>query len=418
MPKPSTSPPVTITRLPAKYPPNYPSTNPAHHVGSPPSSFRNPWPSAGPHNGLLSALETRFGRNRNFVPVPSDRTELVGVRKPDWGKGKPGLKATWIGHASFLIETTTMATNGGKGEQKGSERGKQRGVRILLDPVFSERTSPSQWFGPKRYTPTPCKLEELPEVDVVVISHNHYDHLDAATIREVDRMGKGRVRYLCGIGNKGCLEGIGVRGEDVVEMDWWDGVEVEVEGVGKVKIVCTPAQHFSGRAVWNMGAGLWCSWVIEENLGLSDKGDSSPKGKPISVPRKLYFAAGDTGYRARPSPEPKDLSTLPHCPAFSEIGNLYGPFNLALLPIGLYSPPSFMSTVHCAPEDSACIHRDIKSRKSIGMHWGTVRGGLSAQYEDVREPPRRWKESCEKAGLRWGQEVGLCDIGETVTVSS
>ena len=75
-----------------------------------------------------------------------------------------------------------------------------------------------------------------------------------------------------------------------------------------------------------------------------------------------------------------------------------------------------MSTVHCAPEDSACIHKDIKSKKSIGMHWGTVRGGLSAQYEDVREPPRRWKESCEQAGLVWNQEVGICDIGETIVI--
>lgn len=77
-----------------------------------------------------------------------------------------------------------------------------------------------------------------------------------------------------------------------------------------------------------------------------------------------------------------------------------------------------MSSVHCAPEDSVCVHKDIKSKKSIGMHWGTVRGGLSGQYEDVREPPQRWRESCEKAGLIWGDEAGLCDIGETVVISS
>ncbi|KAI9676315.1 MAG: hypothetical protein M1822_008349 [Bathelium mastoideum] len=399
---------MTITRLPTRSPPDSPIP-PAHHVGGdPPTSFRNPWPSAAPPNSFRTVLATRFGSERNFVPVPTDRDELVAVRTPDWGNGKEGLKATWIGHASFLVETSApglaSGARGEEGEGKDPEERQRRGVRILLDPVFSERTSPSQWFGPKRYTPPPCRVEELPEVDVVVVSHDHYDHLDAATIKEVDRRGNGRVKYLCGLGNRGHFEGMGVPVKNVVEMDWWDRVEVAVGNIGKVTIACTPAQHFSGRAPWNMASGLWCSWVIEDHVIGS-----------IDEVKKLYFA-GDTGYRARPSPEPQDLSPLPYCPAFSQIGHLYGPFNLALLPIGLYSPPSFMSTVHCAPEDSVCIHKDIKSQKSIGMHWGTVRGGLSAHYEDVREPPKRWRDSCEKAGLVWNRDIGLCDIGETTVV--
>ncbi|KAI9714716.1 MAG: hypothetical protein M1820_000005 [Bogoriella megaspora] len=402
---------ITVTPLPTNQPPSYTTD---HHVGNPPTSFRNPWPSAGIENSLFKNFQTRFGRDRNFVPVPNDRKELVQVRKPDWGAGQDGLKATWIGHASFLVETSVSMIVGEEREGDGEDGIRtKRGMRILLDPVFSERTSPSQWFGPKRYTPTPCKIDELPEVDLVVISHNHYDHLDDMTIREVYKRGQGKVRFLCGLGNRKCFEGMGVPTMDVVELDWWDGVEIKVEGVGSVKIVCTPAQHFSGRSAFNMGTGLWCSWVIEEINGVS-KTKSVDLGK-TSRGRRLYFS-GDTGYRARPSPEPEDLSTLPHCPAFSEIGELYGPFDLALLPIGLYSPPSFMANIHCPPEDSVCIHKDIQSKKSIGMHWGTVRGGISGQYEDVREPPRRWKESCEKAGLKWGEDAGLCDIGETVVV--
>lgn len=111
-----------------------------------------------------------------------------------------------------------------------------------------------------------------------------------------------------------------------------------------------------------------------------------------------------------------DEASLPVCPAFSEIGETYGPFDLALLPIGCCMPRTFMSPVHCTPEDSLCVHKDIRSKRSIGMHYGTVRGGISAQFEDVRDPPRWWKEACEKEGLVWGKDVGLCDIGETVIV--
>jgi N-acyl-phosphatidylethanolamine-hydrolysing phospholipase D len=111
-----------------------------------------------------------------------------------------------------------------------------------------------------------------------------------------------------------------------------------------------------------------------------------------------------------------DLSTLPFCPAFSEIGKIFGPFDLALLPIGCCTPRAFMSSVHCTPEDSICIHKDIRSKKSIGMHYGTVRGGISGHFEDVRDPPKWWKAACEEAGLVWGQDIDLCDIGETVIV--
>ena len=113
---------------------------------------------------------------------------------------------------------------------------------------------------------------------------------------------------------------------------------------------------------------------------------------------------------------PPTSESLPSCPAFAEIGALHGPFDLALLPIGCFLPRTSMSSVHCAPEDAVCIHRDVRSRRSIGMHYGTVRGGISQEYEDVREPPRRWREACEREGLVWGEEAGLCDIGETVIV--
>lgn len=363
----------------------------SHHTDK---GFCNPWPSYSSNPSLISLLQTRFGSNRNFVPVPPNRHGLVPVVKPGWGVGKEGLKATWIGHASWFLETST-------------QHGRDRGIRILVDPVWSERVSPVTFAGPKRFSPVPCALEDVPDVDLVVISHNHYDHLDLETIKNIFARRKGRVKFACALGLKRWFVGLGIGMEedDVIELDWWQGVEVNVKDVGSIKLTCTPSQHISGRSIWDTGHTLWCSWVIEE----ISTGTAAAK--------KLYFA-GDTAYRTvdTESLDEKDLASFPACPAFKEIGETFGPFDLALLPIGCYCPRAFMSKVHCSPEDSICIHKDLKSKKSIGMHYGTVRGGLSQYYEPVVDPPERWKVACHENGLKWGKEVGLCDIGGTVVV--
>ncbi|KAF2142744.1 uncharacterized protein K452DRAFT_350515 [Aplosporella prunicola CBS 121167] len=420
---------VTITALAnLPKPASAAASPPAHwahldHTGTRPLSFQNPWPSFRKTHGLATALHARFwSPTRNFVPVPTSREELVPVQTPDWGRGDSSaldkLKAAWIGHASFLVETSAA-----------SKRDK-RGVTLLLDPVFSERMSPVGFLGPKRFTPPPCALQDLPEVDLVVISHNHYDHLDAATVRFLHQRGQGRVRFLCTLGVKPCLTGMGVGEAEVVELDWWEGVRVDVHGVGAVKLVCTPAQHFSGRSLWDAGKSLWCSWVLEEvaeapeerACGTNDTrthAETAAVAPPSSRALKKLFFAGDTGYRTMPSDTPltpNSPNPPPHCPAFAEIGHAHGPFDLALLPIGCYSPRSFMSPVHCSPEDALCVHRDVRSRKSVGMHFGTVRGGISEFYEDVREPGRLWREGAEREGLRWGEEVGVLGVGEVVGV--
>lgn len=376
-----------------------PSTAKDHHVGSPPTHFKNPWPSFKEH-GRLEVLKLRFGNNpdKNFVPVPEGPNgtrseELVKVLKPDWGRDqKDKLRATWIGHASWLVQSPAV-------------EGRLRGVRVLFDPVFSERTSPFSFLGPKRYTPTPCSIEDLPDVDIVCISHNHYDHLDINTIIPLYQRLKGRVHFFVGLGLKTWfLENVGCATEDCTEFDWWEGAEIEIEGVGFVRLTCCPTQHFSGRSLWDAGKALWCSWSLETE-GM----------------KKLYFA-GDTAYQAEDTPSP--------CPAFAHIGKQIGPFDLALLPIGLYSPPKISASVHVHPEQTLEIHKAIQSKLSIGMHYGTVRGGLSAVFEDVRDPPRRWREAAEKEGMWCGggvegkgssvdvgkEGVGLCHVGETVAV--
>ena len=244
--------------------------------------------------------------------------------------------------------------------------------------------------GPKRYTSTPC------DIDLIVTSHDHYDHMDLATIKQIcDQQrtrGAPRPHFLAGLGNA-ChflAAGAGIISADITECDWWDCVEVTVPGVGMVELTCTPTQHLSGRGLFDRGKSLWCSWCVDD---------------PASS-KKLFFA-GDTAY--------KDSDAPTACPVFKQIGEVFAGFDLALLPIGLFTPREFMGSVHCSPEDSLEVHKDVRSRRSIGMHYGTFRGGVSMHYEDVRDPPKRWKEACEQEG-RWGKECGLCDVGETIVV--
>ena len=379
---------IVVTRLA----PKGTSSPPAHHVENPPSSFINPWPSFHQHSPLT--LLTTALRRPAFKPVPP-RDELVAVQKPSWGFGKDALKATWIGHATFLIETPgTGARNGG--------------LRILFDPVFAERTSPVSFAGPKRYSPTPCTLDELPEVDLVVISHDHYDHMDSDTLLKLYEKRKGSIHFMVALGNSSRLHGFGIGKDAVTELDWWEGAHVDVAGVGSINLTCTPSQHFSGRGVLDHGSTLWCSWVIETIHSACLQGNNESNSS-----KKLFFA-GDTGYRY--VPKDRDEGEMPCCPAFREIGKTFGPFDLCLLPIGLYSPRHLLSPVHCTPEDAVSLHKDLRSTKSIGMHYGTVRGGISQYFEEVTEPPRRFKEACEKEGKIWGEELGLISIGETIVI--
>jgi N-acyl-phosphatidylethanolamine-hydrolysing phospholipase D len=267
---------ISITPLSPARPTSSP---PTHHVGNPPSSFKNPWPSFHQSHSFWDALRMRFSPERVSPPLPSSRDELVPIRQPNWGSGSHGLKVTWIGHASFLLETACAP-------------GAIRGVRILLDPVFSERMSPVSFLGPKRFSPTPCSIEELPDVDLVVISHDHYDHLDLHTVRWLYERHRGRIHFFGGLGLERWFHSIGVREEDVSVLDWWHGVRVEVAGVGSVDLFCTPAQHFSGRSPFTMGATLWCSWVILEPS--QENSNGSRVSEDGLSRRKLYFSGASS----------------------------------------------------------------------------------------------------------------------------
>lgn len=254
---------------------------------------------------------------------------------------------TWIGHSTFLIQSG--------------------GLNLVTDPHLSRRASPFSSLGPLRMTPPAMDFVDFPRLDLALISHNHYDHLDEATVRRLAHEHPG-LHFLV---PRGLAKWFRHRGMfHVTELDWWQ--ETSMHGA---KIAAVPVQHFSGRGPHDRNATLWCGFVVE--IG----------------PRRIFFA-GDTGYS-------KD---------FTDIAARYAPFDLALLPIGAYEPRWFMRPVHVDPAEAVQIHRDLQSRLSVAMHWGTFQ--LTAEVAD--EPPRQLATALAEQGLP-ASEFAVFRHGETRT---
>ncbi|WVQ75731.1 hypothetical protein IAR50_005361 [Cryptococcus sp. DSM 104548] len=328
------------------------------------------------------------------------KTLIPHIPEPDFGRAlkEEEMKVTWLGHACVLVEFPVL-----KGGAGAAVPGPKRGVRVLFDPVLG----PGMAFwglGPKRQSSTPCTIPSLPQVDIIAISHNHYDHLDVPTLEtlfssQMKEHGSEPVLFLP-LNNKHVVSslnlGEGSTGGKIVELDWWEGRKVAVEGVGEVEMTCTPCQHTSARYLWDRDNSLWSSWVAR---------DANPVQKPTSV-----FFGGDTGYckvHSHSSFLPPPPS-LPHCPAFKQIGDRLGPFTLGLIPIGAYFPRDSMSGMHAAPGDSVRIFTDTKCKQALGIHWGTFR----MTPERFTEPPEMLEAAVREAGLEPGV-FGVCAIGES-----
>ena len=219
------------------------------------------------------------------------------------------LRITYVNHSTFLIQVA--------------------GINILTDPVWSERTSPFQFAGPKRMRPAGIKFEDLPKIDVVLLSHNHYDHLDLPVMRKIFQLHKPKI--VTPLGVKAFLEQNNISGHG--DLDWWDEITLS----DSLKVQAVPAQHFSGRGTFDRDATLWCGYVIKRKEG------------------NIYFV-GDTGYNEK---------------TFKEIGERCAPMAVALVPIGAYKPQWFMSPIHCSPEEAVKIHLEVKAKVSIADHYGT-----------------------------------------------
>ncbi len=242
---------------------------------------------------------------------------------------------------------------------------KLRGSYWLIDPVFSERTSPLQWIGPKRFHPSPIALPELPDIDGLVLSHDHYDHLDTATIKYLSAKVK---HYFVPLGVGRRLQGMGVAPERITELDWW---QTRTDAPGGVTVTATPAQHFSGRTLTDRNETLWASWVLQS-------GD------------QRIFYSGDSGY----------------FPGFKQIGARFGGFDLALMENGAYD--SYWPAVHMTPEQTLQAFQDVKGKTLYGVHNST----FDLAFHRWQDPLERLSALAERHGV----ELATPLIGEVLTV--
>ncbi|MBC2875621.1 MULTISPECIES: MBL fold metallo-hydrolase [Streptomyces] len=288
---------------------------------------------------MLGYLPTYFRKEERVRrapahPIPVHPTTVADLAEP----AESGLRLTWMGHSAVLTEID--------------------GHRVLIDPVWSERCSPFAFAGPRRLHPVPIPLAETGRVDAVVISHDHYDHLDMPTVRALARTG---TEFVVPLGVGAHLEHWGIPAGQITELDWH-----ETTFVGELTLTATPARHFCGRALRNTQHTLWASWVI-------------------AGPRHRVFHSGDTGY----------------FPGFAGIGERYGPFDATMIQIGAYS--EFWPDIHMEPEEGLRAHLDLQGSAPaergvlLPIHWGTF--NLAPHPWD--EPAERTVTAARRAGVRY-----------------
>lgn len=320
----------------------------SHHTSE---GFRNV--HGGPHPGGF--WKWKWAQWREGLPKKPKEGYRFALLHPDVDfliANRDVTTLTWIGHATLLLQ--------------------MGGVNILTDPHFSDRASPVDFAGPKRIVPAALTIDELPNIDIVVISHNHYDHLDAASVMKLNKKANGKTLFLVPLGMKRWFAARKI--DHVIEMDWWD----ERNELG-LRIAFTPMQHWSKRTLWDTNQALWGGWMFtRENY-------------------KFLFLA-DTGYSQD----------------FADIYQRYGAVDFAAIPVGHYEPRWFMKLQHANPEDSVHIMQDLHARKAVGIHWGTFD---DLTDESLYDPPQALSAARNQAQVS-GEQFFLMSHGEMRKLSA
>ncbi len=332
-----------------------------HHT---PEGFRNNYIEQ-VNKPLSALLRWRWQAWREGLPRPAEtptpvvapelarlRANSAAARTNGSATGPSVPSATWIGHATTLVQSG--------------------GLTILTDPVFSDRASPLPFLGPRRAQLPGIALNDLPAIDVVLVSHNHYDHLDRASVVALDQRAQGKTLFLVPLGLKPWMADLGIR--NVVEMDWWDSHVHE-----GVEFHLTPVQHWSARGLGDRNHTLWGGWAV------------------LAADLHWYFS-GDAGYSRDFADTRERLAARQPQPGF----------DLAVLPIGAYEPRWFMREQHVNPLEAVQAHRDLGARQSLGVHWGT----FSLTDEPLDQPPRDLARALSPQGLS-EQDFFVLKIGET-----
>lgn len=352
---------------------------PAHH--GPDGKYRIPWPleTADQRSGG-GVLRWQMERMRAKLPPnpPPSALPLVAsdIARPRGADDE--IRITWIGHASFLLQMD--------------------GWNVLVDPHFGPRASPFRFMGPKRFVPPGVALDALPPIDAVILSHDHYDHLDEWSVRHLNRRFP-TAMWIAPLGHAAWLRGHGILAAS--DLDWWDsailmsGRETTVTtydesgrptqhpttdrgGAGSLTITCAPAQHWTRRRLREYNDRLWGSFAIRTAAG-----------------RSVYFG-GDSGYFR----------------GYAEIGERLGPFSAVLTPVGAYEPRWFMAPAHMNPEEAVRAYREMGARGAfVPMHWGTFR----LTDEDPLEPPVRLRAAWAAAALP-PDDLHVLRHGETLVI--
>jgi N-acyl-phosphatidylethanolamine-hydrolysing phospholipase D len=328
---------------------------PAHHRAG--GGFRNPWPEAAGDD----ALRKRFREvawewlTTSLPPDPGPGELPIAESEIAHPHSDGELRVTWVGHATFLVQLP--------------------GLNVLTDPVWSPRVSPVSFLGSKRLVAASPALDALPPIQAVLISHDHYDHLDVPTVRGLHARFGAALTWYTPLGYRDWFAKLGVG--RVVERDWWQ--ESGITG-DAYRIVAAPARHWTRRTPRGTNRRLWCSWALLP---------TTPGG------HRVYFA-GDSGYGS----------------FFREVGERCGPFDASMIPIGAYEPRWFMKSAHMNPEEAVRVYGDVGGTGAfIPSHWGTFR----LTFEPPLEPPGLTRAAWKGAGLPL-EDLRILRHGETTRV--